>query len=230
MHSQTQPCDLWMLFCGAESKAWLEPLLAEALADLPYTEPVWIDRPFWDCAREEVAARRPAQDRLLTTRLDTDDAVAKEFLSTVREAAGTTEAGAINLLHGAQLAGSKVYLRSDPANAFISLVEEASEDPLTVFVDEHHRLGHHGPVVQVRTEPLWLQVIHDANLANSVSGIRTQAAGVLVAFDLDVVPTETAAEVYRDRIRSTLRMAWRVVSARHRLLWALRVVFSRRRR
>lgn len=227
IRSQRTQCDRWLIFCDAGSPAWLGPSLSEALAGIPAAEPVWIDEPFWDCVRPEIARRAGTEGKLITTRLDTDDAVARGFLGAVQEAARGIEFGALNFLHGAQLHGTRVYRRSDPSNPFISFVEQGSEDPLTVFVDEHHLLDRHGPLTQVRTSPLWLQAIHGDNAANSVSGIRTSATRVLRDFDLAVVPRETPAEVALDRVRTTLRLAARVVTAPHRLRWAWRVLLCR---
>lgn len=230
MLSQTASYDRWLIFCDEGSRSWFEELLGDALRDVPGAEPVWTSRPFWDCAREEIAARVRPGGKLVTTRVDTDDAVSRRFLAEVQAAARGMDFGALNFLHGAQLVGARVYRRSDPSNMFISFVEEATDRPLTVFVDEHHVLERHGPVVQVRTSPVWLQVINQTNIISSVRGIRTSAAKVLRDFDLDVTPAERRAEVAADRLRTTLRMGLRVVSARHRRRWARQVLLSRGRR
>ena len=203
------------------------PSLSEALAGIPAAEPVWIDEPFWDFVRPEIARRVTTEGKLVTTRLDTDDAVARGFLGAVQEAARGIEFGALNFLHGAQLHGTRVYRRSDPSNPFISFVEQGSEDSLTVFVDEHHLLDRHGPLTQVRTSPLSLQAIHDDNAANSVSGIRHPRLLGCFATSSSPYPAGDGFEVALDRVRTTLRLAARVATAPHRLRWAWRVLVSR---
>ena len=229
MRSQTSTCDSWLIFCDAGSRSWFEGPLSDALSEVPQAEPIWTDQAFWDCARDEITARVRPGEKLITTRIDTDDAISRGYLGAVQAAASEMRFGALNFLHGAQLVGTRVYRRSDPSNMFISFVEQASERPLTVFVDEHHVLEHHGPLVQVRTSPLWLQVIHEENIISSVRGIRTSASRVLRDFDLGLTPRETHAEVTLDRVRTSVRMAIRVVSAPHRLRWALRVLLARGR-
>ena len=227
MRSQSSACTRWLIFCHSGSPAWFEPALSEVLEGIPEAEPVWTDQPFWDCVRAEIAQRAVGPGKLITTRLDTDDAIARDYLGAVQRTARDVTFGAVNFLHGAQLVGTRVYRRSDPSNPFISFVEESSEQPLTVFVDEHHVLDRHGPVIQVRTSPLWLQSIHDNNITSTLGGIRTSAHGVLRDFDLSVSPDETGLEVAVDRVRTTLRMGVRVLTAPHRLRWAWQVLVRR---
>ena len=227
MRSQSSACTRWLIFCDVGSPAWFEPSLSETLAGNPEAEPVWTDQPFWDCVRVEIAQRVEGHGKLITTRLDTDDAIARDYLRAVQEAARNVPFGAVNFLHGAQLLGTRVYRRSDPSNPFISFVEESSREPLTVFVDEHHVLDRHGPVLQVRTAPLWLQSIHDNNITSTLGGIRTSAHRVLRDFDLPVSPDETALEVAVDSVRTALRMGVRVFTAPHRLRWAWQVIVRR---
>ena len=57
-------------------------------------------------------------------------------------------------------------------NPFISRVEADVRALQTVFVDQHQLLSGYGRITQVRTEPMWIQVIHGGNIANVVRGIR----------------------------------------------------------
>jgi hypothetical protein len=228
MRSQSARYSRWLVFCDADSPAWFPGELSSALQGLPAAEAVWVDAPFWDCVREEIATRVAAgPSKLITTRLDNDDAIARDYLAAVQAAAQAIERGAVNLFNGAQLRDARVYRRADPSNPFISLVEKASHDPLTVFLDEHHRLERHVTLHQVRGAPLWLQVIHGRNLDNSVRGVRVPARPLLDAFDLDVPTTEKRAEVLLDQIRTGSRMAWRVAAAPHRRRWAWKVLRAR---
>ena len=62
--------------------------------------------------------------KLVTTRLDCDDAIARDYLGRIRAEAADLDSGFINFKHGLQLAGIRLYRRSDPSNAFISRVEQ----------------------------------------------------------------------------------------------------------
>lgn len=138
--------------------------------------PVWTHEVFWTDLRPRVMAHAHT-DHLLTTRLDSDDAVATDFLATVqREAGQALEAGEVpvfvNLPHGLQLDRlgrlRRCRLRS---NHYISLMETRSEDPPeTVFVVRHPDAHTVAPVREVQTPPMWLEVLHGSNLMNDVRG------------------------------------------------------------
>lgn len=214
IQSQTAPPDAWLVFCDAESPRWL----MKRLRGLDGVTVVPVSGPFGAEVARHAVETRAGSGTTITTRLDSDDVIAAGYLAAVREAAAKGE-GFVNFTHGLQLAGRRLYRRSDPSNAFISLVEQP---PLrTVFIAEHHRLAAEGPVRQVHCAPQWLQIVHGGNIANVARGIRTTSrhAGRF-AVPLEVDDSGVAV----DRVRTAVRLGARVVRQPHRLRWAIQVV------
>ncbi len=212
MLAQTVPPDAWILFCDADSPDWL-------IERLPDCATIWrVSGVFTpSVAAEAVSAfGRP----LITTRLDNDDAIATDYLEAVRREAPAE--GFINFLHGLQLSGDRLYRRSDPSNAFLSRCEQHHAE--SVFADPHRSIIERHHVRQVKTVPMWLQVIHGRNWANEAIGIRTSCTN-LRRFAVDANVTDRG--IGGDRVRSTVRLASRVVRRPHRLVWAFRVLRGR---
>ena len=116
-------------------------------------------------------------DRVLTTRLDNDDALENNFTavlhSVVENLAAQEEPlpGALylNLMNGLQHMDGKIYDFKDPTNAFVSLLETMDEINTVYWVD-HPAIYKKAPVKQVETRPLWLQNVHGTNVYNYLRG------------------------------------------------------------
>lgn len=207
--AQTVKPDSWIIFCDSESPEWL-------LNRLPTFATVSLVRGVFTPA-VAAGAVPAAVGPLITTRLDNDDAIAVDYIEAVQREAPV--AGYVNFVHGLQLSGDRLYRRSDPSNAFISRVEQHPIE--TVFAHPHRLIIERHSVRQVRAAPMWLQVVHDRNWANTATGIRTSSEH-LRRFALDAHVTDRGIGV--DRIRSAMRVAGRVIRRPHRMLWAMRVL------
>lgn len=221
MLSQVVAPDHWLIFCDAASPAWFRHRLGSMIP--PWAELVWVEGPFRSDRVSHEVGLRAAAGTLLTTRLDNDDCVARDFISAIQEKCVPGEPYFINFTVGAQYQDGRFYYRLDPSNAFISFVEPASTSPRTVLLDTHNRLGRHAPITQVHTHPVWLQIIHGGNQANVVRGVRVHPSRVVPYFEvkLDVVQSGRAA-IALDKVKTTLGIAVRVARSRHRLTWLLR--------
>ncbi len=110
-----------------------------------------------------------------------------------------------------------VYRRIQPHGPFLSLVERRSPGvaPLTVHTTKHNLASRTAPVLEVRSPPMWLQVLHDGNLRNVVAGGQVSPAVVAERFDIDLAHDESlhgsALLTARARHRVRLLQQW----ARH---------------
>jgi Putative rhamnosyl transferase len=209
--------DRWIIFVDVESPDWLITRL-ERTADVERVAGAFTP----DVVGSAVGL---VDSKLVTTRLDCDDAIAVDYLQRVRAEAETLDSGYVNFLHGLQLADGRLYRRSDPSNPFISRVELPPFE--TVFAEQHQAIVERNPVRQVDAPPCWLQVIHGKNAASTVSGIRTKSSH-LARFPVDAEVTDRG--VLLDRPRTALRLAARVIRSRDRMVWLFRVVPRRRSR
>lgn len=191
----------WIVYCDTESPAWLlekmEAWRAEGILTPLLRTSVSPEERANDI--REVVGRSDGQ--VITSNLDNDDGLAKDFVQRLREAEVVGERNALYLGNGLITNGTRAFLREDRDNAFCA-VREDLRDPVTCWADWHNRLHEHMPVVVVDGAPGWLQVIHGANVSNRVRGAMVDPGPYRTLFPglLDGVQAPSAAEVARDRL------------------------------
>ncbi|MBL3659036.1 glycosyltransferase [Fulvivirga sediminis] len=130
---------------------------------------------------------------LITTRIDNDDAFHQEAMANIQSGFDGQKIEAINLLEGVQweIRGDNFYYAFNESNPFISLIEKLNFNVVfkTVFYKDHRYFAEK-PEDGVMTrqfcgEPMWLQVIHEANISNETDGQPIFKDGVLEMFSMN---------------------------------------------
>lgn len=170
---QVHPPDAWLVFLDEQTPTDTRAALQKLVAQLPLLQLVYCGV-FNTTVAAGALARvvPPGRDWLLTTRLDNDDALHPALLQTVQRLAASRQRMFINPQRGLIVAGGLLYRKRDSSSPFISYSEPLSECR-TVWMDQHQRLGRHGPITQVQLLDAWVQYVHGGNLANLVRGWRT---------------------------------------------------------
>ncbi len=114
---------------------------------------------------------------VLTSRLDNDDALARDYMArTAQAAVGQVAAPrtGIVITNGYIRSATSAYRISHPCNAFASWLERVDQPggPLTAMGISHIDAADFGPLVQVPGPGGWLQVVHGGNVSNKVRGVR----------------------------------------------------------
>jgi hypothetical protein len=118
---------------------------------------------------------------VITTRLDNDDGLQRDFVSMLH-AAAEEKTEFLNFPRGIIWYSGKCYLYRHPSNAFLSMVEPA-QSPRTVWVVPHENAAQFAPVRQLPQTPAFLQVIHGKNVSNKPRGTRIDARRALAGFE-----------------------------------------------
>lgn len=105
---------------------------------------------------------------LLTTRLDNDDGLHKDFIKTLR-ASSFTDKTYFNFPDGLTYSDGNGYKHRDESNAFLSYVEPV-ENFEGVWKHAHPEVIKKFHVEQLSLPYAWLQVIHGGNVSNKVRG------------------------------------------------------------
>jgi hypothetical protein len=108
---------------------------------------------------------------LLSSRLDSDDCLHKDFVAEAQKAAIFYGKGFLNFTNGYTMSGGRFYRISYPCNAFQCLYEPR-ENANTSFYVQHQRAHEVEVVHEIKMKPLWLQVIHGSNVGNDLYGVR----------------------------------------------------------
>ena len=103
--------------------------------------------------------------------------MATDYIAAVQAEFAPIDALTLNFQRGVQVDRSgAVYSYDQPAGPFQTFVERRTEAlPRTVFGNPlHARARAFGPLREIITEPMWMQVIHGTNVANGVRGLRVR--------------------------------------------------------
>ena len=211
----------WLVFFDAESPDWLRDLVAEACPGL-FT-PVWHAGSWVHEPIRHAVERVTSRPYLITTRIDSDDAVSRFFVEDVQARFAEQDSQYVNLMHGVQIDRSTQLFHAHFAeNGFISYVEKriVNEPPRTVFwCMAHEESSNFAPVLNVVGPPRWMQVIHGGNVANSVRGLRARAGPIVPDFDVDL-PFDAEESAVR------FVVAWLLSAGRLARLWFRHPTFA----
>jgi Putative rhamnosyl transferase len=201
MRGQTEQGFRWLVFFDESTP---EPYRSrvERYTDWPAFTPCFIGPPSSEVYDAAIAAHLDGAERLLTTRLDNDDALARDAVERLQAAIRPGPREFLNFPDGYVWHRGRLYAHSHPSNAFLSLSEPAAGFR-SAWADPHEEAARVAPVRQLPGEPAWLQVIHEHNVSNRVRGRRYPADRVRASFALDLGPEaadEGAAGYWLDRV------------------------------
>lgn len=108
---------------------------------------------------------------LITTRLDNDDAIHKEFIQRVQDNFIEENFLFLNFFQGYQLIKNKLYKFKQNPSHFISLIERYDPNSFkTVYCGSHSQLEKVGKIKNIKTKRLYLENIHGNNFINNYGG------------------------------------------------------------
>src|SRR5690606_19158053 len=182
----------------------------EELAEGAFT-PLWSHKPFRRDSFAEPVAERNHAPYVITTRIDSDDAMAIDFMASVQKQIDGQERLFVNFPRGIQIDRSGAVYRSDVLSSpFLSLIEQRrdGELPETVYVAKHARARGHAPLREVRAPVMWAQVLHGTNLSNIVNGVRVhpRVVGERFKFDLGYDVSTAGVDLLRAQVRHLGRL------------------------
>jgi hypothetical protein len=172
VRAQSRRPDAWLIFVDAETDAGSLKALEAGLVGLATLVPVrgqLTDARIAALVAEVVPGTGARAGALLSARLDSDDAIAANYLERL-VVASTGWRGFVNAPLGYRVCGERVLGARERSGPFLAFVEDAGPQPLTVFQVPHSEAARRGPVRQLGGRPAWIQVVHGGNLANAFSG------------------------------------------------------------
>ncbi|MFK5690594.1 glycosyltransferase [Ornithinimicrobium sp. LYQ92] len=202
---------VWIIYLGDSTPDWLRQRMSELADELPVL-PIYLGGPLDPTelrghVREAVGK---ADGPVVTSNLDNDDGLAKDYVRRVRELTPESRPGAVYLTMGLIRREGDVYLRRDEVNAFVAVVDDlGSDDFRTCWAGFHNQLEEQMPVVRDAGTPAWLQVVHGRNVSNRVGGRLTPASNhaSLYAGLLEDVPAPSVGARARDLLSQPARTA-----------------------
>jgi len=162
--------------------------------------PVYLDCPlpygeFPDDVRKVVQKYIPDDcEYLVTTWLDNDDAIHKDYVQMIQDNFSQQESQTINFIFGYQLANGKLYFDFEISNHFISLIEKYNSESFKTCLCRPHKELYEvcSSAKKILCKPAWIEVVHGSNYMNVYrSGFRVPAGNILDDYS---IKAETPAD------------------------------------
>ena len=125
---------------------------------------------------------------LITTWLDNDDAIAKNYVQMIQDNFKQQDSETINFLLGYQLYEGKLHLDYEFSNHFISLIERYSPESFNTCLSRPHKELFEvcSSAKKVLCQPAWIEVVHGKNVANIYrKGLRFSPQGIAEKFSIE---------------------------------------------
>jgi len=222
MRSQRNQNFQWLVYFDVETPDFFKSKI------LRYSEwqnfiPVFLEERFTEeINRSTILKHLDEQtDFLITTRLDNDDAVSNRFTEMIQNSFAQQEMQFINLSNGYVWRDGRLYSFQYLSNPFMSLIEQIQDRTIdgfkTVLCGNHTQIAKIGTLRQIKTEPSWLQVVHEKNVSNRVRGIRqplTRLKGKFAIAEEIEFHQENRVSYYADKALSILTYPLNEVAVR----------------
>ena len=213
VRAQSNPNFKWLVFFDSETPSVYREKIAE-YAKWGQFLPQFVDRAmsveaFAEMKRDLITRNSLEAKFLISTSLDNDDAIGREYIASVQKQFAGQDFEFINFTRGYALnkQNNKLYRKNDPSNPFISLIERI-ENFKTVWLASHTELAKMGKLRQVETKPIWLQVIHGRNVLNTIGRRRRVPFRLLKGdFALDYtcdLQAENAGSIFLENVATKL--------------------------
>jgi len=234
VHLQTAPFDGWLLLCDCDTPLRGRQLISAA-AERTGCSPIWLERGegLATVGEHLRALIEPTASHLLTSRLDSDDALHRDFSRAVRSSVVSGFVGYINPLLGLHYLDAKLYIWPYFASNFISYVAPLDgARPRTVVDISHDEIYRRGRVRQIVTRPLWLVVTHGANTSTiRQRGIRIRgrhASEFPLLARLEIEPDPSPPVLTARQAQDFARLAWKALrgQSRQRVIGGLMSAWS----
>ena len=207
MRQQVESDFSWIIYFDPASPQWLLEWIREVNEDHIFV-PVFRESVDDEALRSDLrAVVGTPRARLLTTNLDNDDGLSKEFTARIRAAVSALDdrRHAVYVSQGLIKGSGQLYVRTDKNNAFCSVVE-SWQQPVSCWSNWHNLLGQSMPVHEIGGGPGWLQVVHGTNVSNRIRGRRVNPDGHKTVFPglLDDIPHPTVVQLMWDNTTMTV--------------------------
>ncbi len=143
-------------------------------------EPIWTTGRFGSRLVRDLVKERlePDTKYAITSRLDSDDLVAKDYMARIQSTFNNQTRMFINFKHGiVKVVVGKIReyrTLQHPRSAFLTLIEKATDKLTTVYCGDHGKVTHKkkGTIRHLKGHYGWIQILHGRNGCSAIRGRR----------------------------------------------------------
>ena len=172
--AQTNQNFEWLLYFDSNTKEIYKKRILELVANQPNFKVFFVEAmpAFYPALLDYIKNDTEGKPHIITSRIDNDDSIHKDFINEVQKHFNQQEYRAIDFINGYSLQIEPNYILGNKEqlfNPFISLIEK-NESPKTAFHQDHRLWKRDKKVTQISGKRLWLSIIHQRNKVNKFDG------------------------------------------------------------
>ncbi len=172
--NQTNTNFEWLLFFDETTDDDFKETLESLLKPYSHFKSFYIDGmdAFHPEIKKYISEDSKGSAYIITSRIDNDDCIHKDYISTIQEQFDSQDFMAIDILKGYSLQISPEIMlgkKEHIFNPFISLIEK-NEAPKTVWFSDHNMWKKESRRIEIANERLWMSIIHEKNAVNEFDG------------------------------------------------------------
>ncbi|MES2810922.1 MAG: glycosyltransferase [Bacteroidota bacterium] len=171
--SQTSKNFKWLLYFDTTTPEKFKVQIQDLIKVQTNIEVFFIDgMPAFYSEIQKYIQEKSTSPYLITSRIDNDDCIHKDFIKEVQNQFNSQDYQAIDIIKGYSLQvepnvmlGKKEHI----FNPFISLIEK-NDNPKTVWFSDHNMWKKETRITQITNKRLWMSIIHQKNKVNEFDG------------------------------------------------------------
>lgn len=163
---------------------------------------------------------------IITTRIDNDDAFHQDAIKLIQNSFKPIDKCIIDILSGYCLSLEKkiLFKRNYISNPFVSYIEDVTKSSKieSVMKEGHPAWEGKVPFITKYSKPMWIQVIHEKNVSNTIKGTidikkrNLNDFGIQLPFQLSLIPSvkykiKTNILMMKHFIKSKLVLIWKML-------------------
>ncbi|MDT0687444.1 glycosyltransferase [Autumnicola psychrophila] len=209
--NQTNRNFTWLIFFDIHTPQDFKNSINNFASDTKAFQPLYIDgvKNLQSALKNHIIGSIDEWDSsVITSRLDNDDALHKDFIDTIQNLAQGQKRVIIDVIRGYQMNTGKqpfeIRKHFKYYNPFISLVESV-ENLKGVYSRDHYKWSSEKNIIAYRGERLWLEIVHERNMINDVKNqyyLTTKFKGE----DFGLKPIKTQDTFYTHCFNLKLRL------------------------
>lgn len=206
----------WLLFFDSTTPERFRKIAESLVSDMENAKIFYIDGmdAFYPEIREFVTADAKSSEYLITSRMDNDDCIHRDYIQSIQNEFKSQDYMAIDIIKGFSLQVEPQFMlgkKEHAFNPFISLIEK-NVDPKTVWFNDHNLWKRETRITQLSDKRLWMSIIHGRNKVNEFDGYDN-VSWQKVSQDFVLSP-EVREKITRELLP---HHKWRFTSFRNRL-------------
>lgn len=203
LRSQTNHNFHWLIFFSDKTPSQYVERINNLSINWPVMKPRFHDFLSGEMVmKETLSCIDKNSEYLITSTVDNDDAISKNFIEETQKQFAEQSYQYINWAIGYVYYADKnrFYKRKYLQSPFNSLIEKV-EGCRLVWSTSHHEILKTGKVIQIDKNPGWIQVVHNYNISNRIKGRRISVPDIMQHFTIIMEDSkrESKADIFIDR-------------------------------